>query len=224
MDNFLSYRASVCLLARSSGASFRAGVSVPTDECVEYYCVLFACDVLFVGFVPFVSNLIGSRRAVPPRWGHVVLADHTGLRPRPGVCLVRYIYRPTDHNNTFLLHNTQEVTTHSAAPSKSIHSSNQKFNTDRTSTSKQNITSKHHTTLLHTFICRHPHASPEAGTTAPRNSDEYILLYYISTHYMVNTCRHLFDCRAVCLAFQGWCPELEHLGLRLQIPPTVPAD
>jgi hypothetical protein len=35
MDNFLSYRASVCLLARSSGASFRAGVSVPTDECVE---------------------------------------------------------------------------------------------------------------------------------------------------------------------------------------------
>jgi hypothetical protein len=48
--------------------------------------------------------------------------------------------------------NTQEVTTHSAAPSKCIHSSDQKFDTDRTSTGKQNITSKHHKTLLHTFI------------------------------------------------------------------------
>jgi hypothetical protein len=66
-----------------------------------------------------------------------------------------------------IITNTQEVTTHSAAPSKCIHSSDQKFDTDRTSTGKQNITSKHHTTLLHTFICRHPHASPEAGATAP---------------------------------------------------------
>jgi hypothetical protein len=33
--NFLSYRASVGMLARSSGASFRAGMRVPTDECVE---------------------------------------------------------------------------------------------------------------------------------------------------------------------------------------------
>jgi hypothetical protein len=54
--------------------------------------------------------------------------------------------------------NTQEVTTHSAAPSKCIHSGDKKIDTDRTSTGKQNITSKHHTTLLHTFICRHPHA------------------------------------------------------------------
>jgi hypothetical protein len=33
----------------------------------------------------------------------------------------------------YLFTNTQEVTTQSAAPSKCIHSSNQKFNTDRTS-------------------------------------------------------------------------------------------
>jgi hypothetical protein len=33
--HFLSYRASVGMLARSSGASFRAGLSVPTDECME---------------------------------------------------------------------------------------------------------------------------------------------------------------------------------------------
>jgi hypothetical protein len=33
--NFFAYRASVGMLARSSGASFRAGMRVPTDECVE---------------------------------------------------------------------------------------------------------------------------------------------------------------------------------------------
>jgi hypothetical protein len=33
--NFLSYRASVGVLARASGASFRAGMCVPTDECLE---------------------------------------------------------------------------------------------------------------------------------------------------------------------------------------------
>jgi hypothetical protein len=33
--DFLSYPASVGMLARSSGASFRAGMRVPTDECVE---------------------------------------------------------------------------------------------------------------------------------------------------------------------------------------------
>jgi hypothetical protein len=30
-----AYRASVGLLARSSGSSFQAGMRVPTDECVE---------------------------------------------------------------------------------------------------------------------------------------------------------------------------------------------
>jgi hypothetical protein len=59
------------------------------------------------------------------------------------------------YTGTIYLTNTQEVTTHSAAPSKCIHSSDQKFDMDRTSTGKQNITSKHHKTLLHTFICRH---------------------------------------------------------------------
>jgi hypothetical protein len=33
--NFLSYRVSVGMLARSSGASFRAGLSVPKNECME---------------------------------------------------------------------------------------------------------------------------------------------------------------------------------------------
>jgi hypothetical protein len=33
--NFFAYRACVGMLARSSGASFRAGMRVPTDECVE---------------------------------------------------------------------------------------------------------------------------------------------------------------------------------------------
>jgi hypothetical protein len=65
------------------------------------------------------------------------------------------------------LTNTQEVNTHSAAPSKCIHSSDQKCNMDRTSTSRQNVTSKYHATLLRTFICRHEHASPEAGATGP---------------------------------------------------------
>jgi hypothetical protein len=35
MGNFFAYRASVGMLARCSGASFRAGMRVPTDECVE---------------------------------------------------------------------------------------------------------------------------------------------------------------------------------------------
>jgi hypothetical protein len=33
--NFFAYRASVGMLVRCSGASFRAGMRVPTDECVE---------------------------------------------------------------------------------------------------------------------------------------------------------------------------------------------
>jgi hypothetical protein len=33
--NFSSYRAFVGMLARSGGASFLAGLSVPTDECME---------------------------------------------------------------------------------------------------------------------------------------------------------------------------------------------
>jgi hypothetical protein len=33
--NSFAYRASVGMLARSSGASFRAGMRVPADECVE---------------------------------------------------------------------------------------------------------------------------------------------------------------------------------------------
>jgi hypothetical protein len=33
--NCLAYQASVGMLATSSGVSFRAGLSVPTDECME---------------------------------------------------------------------------------------------------------------------------------------------------------------------------------------------
>jgi hypothetical protein len=36
--NFLAYRASVGMWARSSGVSFRAGLSAPTDECM--WCLL----------------------------------------------------------------------------------------------------------------------------------------------------------------------------------------
>jgi hypothetical protein len=46
--DFLSYPAYVGMLARSSGASFGAGLSVPTDECMDEYCVVFACDTLLV--------------------------------------------------------------------------------------------------------------------------------------------------------------------------------
>jgi hypothetical protein len=46
--NFLSYGASVGMSVRSSGTSFRAGLSMPTDDCIEQYCVVFACDVLLV--------------------------------------------------------------------------------------------------------------------------------------------------------------------------------
>jgi hypothetical protein len=53
-----------------------------------------------------------------------------------------------------------------------IHSNTQKFDTDRTSTGKQNITSKHHTTLLHTFICRHPHAI--SWSDGSRQIDRYL--------------------------------------------------
>jgi hypothetical protein len=61
--------------------------------------------------------------------------------------------------------NTQEDSTHSAAPSKCIHSSTQTIHKDRTGTDKQNVTSKHHKILLHAFIGRHAQASPEAGAT-----------------------------------------------------------
>jgi hypothetical protein len=67
----------------------------------------------------------------------------------------------------YIFTNTQEVTTQLAAPSKCIHSSDKKCDVDRTSTSRQNIASKYHVTLLHTLICRHAHASPEAGATGP---------------------------------------------------------
>jgi hypothetical protein len=50
--NFLLYRASVGMLARSSGASFPAGMSLPTNECVELCCVVFACDVLLACACP----------------------------------------------------------------------------------------------------------------------------------------------------------------------------
>jgi hypothetical protein len=45
--NFLLYRASVGMLARSSGSSFRAGLSVPTDEHVVQYA-LFSLPFLLV--------------------------------------------------------------------------------------------------------------------------------------------------------------------------------
>jgi hypothetical protein len=41
------------MLARSSGASFRAAMRVPTDECVEECCVVFASDVLVLSMWHF---------------------------------------------------------------------------------------------------------------------------------------------------------------------------
>jgi hypothetical protein len=78
---------------------------------------------------------------------------------------------------TIYITNTQEVATHSAAPSKSIHSSDQKCDMDRTSTSRHNITGKYLATLLHTFICRHAHASPEAGATGPSQHAPILLCF-----------------------------------------------
>jgi hypothetical protein len=74
-----------------------------------------------------------------------------------------FIYHYCYYYNIFT--NTQEVNTQSAAPSRCIHSSKQKCGMDRTSTSRQTITSTYRAKLLHTFICRHVHASPEAGAT-----------------------------------------------------------
>jgi hypothetical protein len=69
------------------------------------------------------------------------------------------------HTSIHILTSTQEDTTHSAAPSKCIHSSTTKIHMDMTATDKQNIKSKHHTILLHAFIRRHTQASPEGGAT-----------------------------------------------------------
>jgi hypothetical protein len=64
--NFFAYRASVGMLARSSGASFRAGMRVPTDESVEYLgwssvawylLVMFCLLVLVLSMLHFLSLL-----------------------------------------------------------------------------------------------------------------------------------------------------------------------
>jgi hypothetical protein len=64
-----------------------------------------------------------------------------------------------------LLTNTQEVPTHSAAPSKCIHSSNPKSHKDETGTDRQDITeiqtSQAGTLQQPMFICGHTHTSPE---------------------------------------------------------------
>jgi hypothetical protein len=56
--NYLPYPASVGMLARSTGASFRAGLSVPMYENVEYYCVFFAGVFPSVGLCPLSSDLM----------------------------------------------------------------------------------------------------------------------------------------------------------------------
>jgi hypothetical protein len=102
-----------------------------------------------------------------PESRHTTYSYKVSLVSQPAALLVLVFECCQSSLRVYIFTNTQEVTTHSAAPSKCIHSSNQKFDTDKTSTGKQSITSNYHTTLLHTFICRHPHASPAAGTTAP---------------------------------------------------------
>jgi hypothetical protein len=52
------------MLAMSSGASVQAGLRVPTDECVQKYCVVFACDVLLACachvYVDFLSAAVNA--------------------------------------------------------------------------------------------------------------------------------------------------------------------
>jgi hypothetical protein len=63
--NFFAYRASIGMLARCSGARVRAGMRVPTDECVEYCFVVFACDVLLACACPVrVEFLIAAVNAL----------------------------------------------------------------------------------------------------------------------------------------------------------------
>jgi hypothetical protein len=65
----------------------------------------------------------------------------------------------------YVLTNTQEVPTHSAAPSKCIHSSNPKSHKDETGTDRQDITgiqtAQADTLQQPMLICGHTHASPE---------------------------------------------------------------
>jgi hypothetical protein len=46
------------MLDRYSGGSPRAGLSVPTDECMDLSCVVFACFVLLVCACPVHVNFI----------------------------------------------------------------------------------------------------------------------------------------------------------------------
>jgi hypothetical protein len=62
--NFFACRASVGMLARSSGASSRAGMRVPIDECVEQCCVVFACDILPACACPVHAFLIAAVNAL----------------------------------------------------------------------------------------------------------------------------------------------------------------
>jgi hypothetical protein len=57
---FLAFRASVWMLATSSGASFRASLSVPTDECMGYYYAVFACDGLLVCACPVHVDFLSA--------------------------------------------------------------------------------------------------------------------------------------------------------------------
>jgi hypothetical protein len=54
--NFLSYRASVGCWLGQVGQPGSSQASMPAVECVEQYCVVFACDVLFVGFALFFKG------------------------------------------------------------------------------------------------------------------------------------------------------------------------
>jgi hypothetical protein len=72
-------------------------------------------------------------------------------------------------SDIYILTNTQEVPTHSAAPSKCIHSSNPKSYKDETGTDRQDITeiqtSQAGTLQQPMLICGHTHASPESRPT-----------------------------------------------------------
>jgi hypothetical protein len=97
------------------------------------------------------------------QWAYIYLQTHN-KKKLPVWAYILLLY-------TYILQNTQEATTHSAAPSKCIHSNTQEFHMGRTGTSQQHSINQHRAKLLQTFIRGHAHASPEAGATRPSQHD-----------------------------------------------------
>jgi hypothetical protein len=92
--------------------------------------------------------------------------SHKSCNYMSGIDMLHY------NNNKYILTNTQEVPTHSAAPSKCIHSSNPKSHKKETGRDRQDITgiqtAQARTLQQPMLICGHTHASPEPRPTKLR--------------------------------------------------------